>query len=150
MIDRNRMVLLAESAGYTATLFHGTDVEFKKFDSKFMGSSTDEGLLGRGVYFSTDPNVARSSKFVVKAKVRLARPLRVSMTTWGSNKSELVSDALGLSSVKKGRALTAAARRQGYDSVILDYSSLGYSHQEVVVFSTKATRILNVKPFVRS
>lgn len=134
-----------QQGSYSAELFHGTDAEFDKFDSRFFGTSTDEGLLGQGVYFSTDPNVAKKWKFRLKAKVRLSRPLRLSYPKWGADKSRLMSEALELPSVKRGRALTSAAKREGHDGVVLDYSPVGYSHQEVVAFSPRATRILEVQ-----
>lgn len=124
------------------TAYHGTDSgPFTRFDPAKRGSATDEGLLGAGFYVSTDPQVGRSSKTTLEVSVRLERPLRIEYPSWSANKSKLVNDALGTHGLR-GAAITAEAVRQGYDGVVLDYTPVGYRHQEVVAFDRDQIQIL--------
>ena len=55
--DANLEKFLKDSA-VKDRLYHGTSAAFNQFDPKKIGSSTDEGWLGHGHYFTTDPSVA--------------------------------------------------------------------------------------------
>ena len=129
-----------------ATLFHvyhGTNAEwFDAFDPAKQGTATDRGRLGKGFYFSTDPNIGRGNKTLIKAQVQLRKPLHVVFPKWEANKSEVVSSALGLTRVVQGEALTQALRAKGYDGVILDYSPVGYHHQEIMVFDPRQIQVM--------
>ncbi len=131
--------------------YHGTNSgPFTQFDPARRGSATDEGLLGAGFYASTDPQVGRSSKTTLEVSVRFERPLRVEFPSWSADKSRLVNDALGTHGLR-GTAITVEAERQGYDGVVLDYSPVGYRHQEVVAFDRDQIQILGpiaVRPLV--
>lgn len=74
---------------------------------------------------------------MVAGAITLENPLMVSYPKWGANKSELVSNALGLETPLRGRALTGALQAKGYDGVVLDYTPVGYRHQEVVALSAE-------------
>lgn len=118
-------------------LYHGTDVDFDAFDINRAGSSTDEGLLGHGLYFGTDPAVGRSNRFLKSAEVSLKKPLELTMDSWKGNKKKIVREALGLSADASAKDVTSALKAQGYDAVTLDYSPIGYNHKEVMVPSTE-------------
>jgi 8-oxo-dGTP pyrophosphatase MutT (NUDIX family)/GNAT superfamily N-acetyltransferase len=127
-------MMMAESVYY-----HGTDADpFEQFDSTKIGSSTDSGLLGRGFYFSTDRNIGRNRRTLLRASLHFLNPLKITATSWEPNKLRLVNDALGVEGLR-GAALTRALLLKGYDAVILDYSPVGYRHQEVMV--PKASQI---------
>ena len=131
-----------KSGAFEAELHHGTDAApFRKFDKEKIGSATDPGHLGHAVYLSTDPNISRSNKTHIKAQVRLKKPLRISLPKWEANKSKLASEALGLPETLSGKALSDAAKKRGYDGIILDYSPVGYHHQEVAVFDSGKAKI---------
>jgi hypothetical protein len=127
--------------GVRVMAHHGSPNDFDQFDIGRAGSSTDEGFMGRGLYFSTDPNVA--SKYAVKYETELSieSPLKVEMTTWGQDKRAIVRDALGLPRSASADDVTKAAGAKGHDSVVLDYSPLGYKHNEIVVFSDRMVSI---------
>lgn len=115
-------------------LYHGTDVDFDAFDISRAGSTTDEGLLGHGLYFGTDPAVGRSNRFLKSAEVSLNKPLELTMDSWdGSKKKKIVREALGLSADASAKDVTSALKAQGYDAVTLDYSPIGYNHKEIMM-----------------
>ena len=137
-------VLGEESVHDTSlTVYHGTNAPpFKQFDPTLRGTATDEGFLGAGYYFSTDPQVGRSSKTLLEAQVHLRNPLVIKFPSWSSDKRKLIDQALDTAEPLRGSALTSELERQGYDGVILDYSPVGYHHQEVVVFSPSQIEIV--------
>ena len=118
-------------------VYHGTNADFTKFDPKKVGSATDEGLLGKGTYFSTDPKISAKGQKTLKSSISIKKPLNVQIDKWSADKSKIVSDALGLDKTLKGEALSKELSKAGYDGVILDYSPLGYKHQEMMVLDTK-------------
>lgn len=124
-------------------VYHGTDVVFERFDTERIGTRTDAGLLGRGFYFSTDPAVANTWDHRVTARVELEHPLRLALPTWSTSKRRLVEKSLGLSQVSSDQ-LSRALAESGYDGVVLDYSDLGYPHQEIMVMDPAAIEILAV------
>ncbi len=132
---------------WTGQMYHGTDKEFQEFDDAKMGSTTDEGWLGQGHYFSTDPKIGRTNKFTMQRTGELENPLRLKMTNWSGDKKAIVRKSLGLKPDATAKQVTDAAKEQGHDGVMLDYSSLGYNHNEIVVFkktSIKASQAANV------
>ena len=126
----------------TLTVYHGTDAApFTRFDPSLRGTATDEGYLGQGFYFSTDPQVGRNRKTLLEARVKLRRPLLLELPTWSTDKRSLINDALGTSGLR-GHRLTAELEHRGHDGVILDYSPVGYRHKEVVVFRPSQIHIV--------
>lgn len=124
-------------------VYHGTDALFDRFDESKIGTSTDEGLLGRGIYFGTDPQVARSSKYRLEVYVNVKKPVTVEMETWFDSKKDLVTRALNIDKNSSARDVTRAAKEQGFDGVVLSYEKLGYPHKEICVFNADQTMILN-------
>ena len=130
-----------DSGPGTYSVYHGTNADFQEFDESKIGSATDEGFLGAGIYFSTDPNIGRSNNRTIKAQVTLKKPLEVMYPTWGANKSKLVSAALGLDETLTGQPLTGELQKQGYDGVILDYSPVQYHHKEIMVMKASQIKV---------
>lgn len=127
----------------THLVYHGTNAPpFDRFDPALIGSATDEGELGHGFYFSTDPNIGRGKATLLRARVHLRNPLRVAFPEWTSRKHVLVSEALGLAAPVRGRALSPALEAAGHDSVVLDYSPVGYRHQEIMVLDATQIRVV--------
>ena len=72
-------------------VYHGTNAApFAAFDQSKIGTSTDEGKLGAGHYFSTDPNIARSHSTRIAASVDLNNPMRLKMPDWRTDKNALI------------------------------------------------------------
>lgn len=132
-MDEASRMARAKDMGYATEVYHGTDTGFSGFDPRAIGSATDAGQLGRGFYSSTDPNVGRANKITMPLKAKVENPLTLSLDTWGSDKTKLVREALGLPDNIGAQGISDALRARGYDSVILDYSPVGYRHQEVMV-----------------
>jgi hypothetical protein len=120
-------------AGITA--WHGSPHVFDKFDSKKIGSTTDEGHLGSAFYLSTDSSVAGRYPNAYKVEADLKNPLKLSMPNFRTNKRDLVVDALGLPKNASASDITKAAKARGFDSVILDYSPTGYAQQEIAALN---------------
>lgn len=112
--------------------FHGTNEKFEKFDSTKIGQR-DPGHLGRGFYFSTDPNIARTNKYRIEAALHIKKPLNISIPDFKTDKRDVVRKALGLDPGVSPEKINEALRRKGHDAVILDYGPTGYHHQEIMV-----------------
>jgi hypothetical protein len=122
--------------------YHGSPHDFERFDISKAGSTTDRGLMGRGLYFSTDPNVAATRPRRYEVDLALQNPLEVSMPSWGGNKQKIVAEQLGLPPNSTAEDITAAAKAKGYDSVAMDYSPVGYDKKEFAVFDDKLINIV--------
>lgn len=60
------------------TLYHGSDVEIKKFDPKFFNTGTNNQELGTGFYFTDSKDLASSyGKYIHECKVRIGKKLDV-------------------------------------------------------------------------
>lgn len=130
-----------EAAESEQVYYHATNANFDRFDIDRAGSATDEGLMGRGVYLSTDPNVKQSNKNLFRVKLpKGLRLLDVQFPEWESDKNALVNAAIGTKGLR-GEELSDAVRSAGYDGVALDYSPVGYNHTEVVVFDPSLASI---------
>ncbi|HUT91584.1 MAG TPA: hypothetical protein VMY37_18950, partial [Thermoguttaceae bacterium] len=83
-----------------------------------------------------------------RAEVSLENPLRVELPDMKTDKGATVRKALGLPESATSAEMTAAARAKGYDGVVLDYSPVGYKHQEILAFDASSTKILtkNIVP----
>jgi hypothetical protein len=125
----------------SGSLFHGSNEEFSEFDPKQIGSR-DPGYLGRGFYFSTDPEIARTNNYRMKADVNLDRPLHLQMPDLKTDKRTIIRSALRLPKNASTENVDRALEEAGHDGVILDYTPAGYPHQEVMVRSND--RIKNV------
>lgn len=132
--------------GERRTVYHATKAaSFTEFDLERAGTATDEGLMGRGIYVSTDPQIARNTPQATTVQATIPADLKlldVFYPKWGSDKTALVNDAIGTQGLT-GQALTDAVRAAGYGGVRLDYSPVGYRQQEIVVYDPS---LLTVQP----
>lgn len=125
---------VTDEDGQPQVVYHGTDADFDTFDAGAQGSATDSGFLGSGFYFSTDPRVANNRSTVMPVHLSLQNPLQLAMPDMKTSKQKVVREALGLETDATSREVSAAAKAQGYDGVVLDYTPSGYAHKELVAF----------------
>lgn len=135
MLGASGAPALQNATGMGIRAYHGSPNQFDAFDLARAGSTTDAGKLGRGIYASTDPAVAKNAPYKYEVDADIKNPLQVSMPNWRTNKQDLVTEALGLPKNATAEQITAAAQKRGHDGVVLDYSPAGYPHQEIVSFA---------------
>ena len=56
-------------------LYHGTNAKFDEFDTKKIGSTTDDGMWGRGFYFSDKATAKNYGKNIMEVTVDIKKPL---------------------------------------------------------------------------
>lgn len=61
---------VVDEAGKPLVVYHGTNQNFDTFGDHAIGSGIDSGKLGRGFYFSADPNIASSYAMLGRARTR--------------------------------------------------------------------------------
>jgi hypothetical protein len=146
--------------GEPRTVYHGTTSDFTGFDLSQAGK-TDEGFYGKGIYFSSSPEVAGNyaetfnevkPKIVIPAYLRIEKPVRIDFSadrtynyakelsqylppkTRMSGGLEVDTSTLsdkGLFDRYSGEQLGNAILQAGYDGVIIKYAGDDY---EYVVF----------------
>jgi len=141
--------------------YHYSPNDFTKFDSAKIGSSTDPGLMGQALYFSTDPAVAKAGPHRYEVDLNVQTPLALEHAPdWRtSTKSDLSGEALGIPPPEAGMlalgknsptlpewqkwsaAIAEEARKRGHDAAVLDYSPAGYKHQEIAVYDPSIIEI---------
>lgn len=128
-------------------VYHGTDAEPEKaFDLETLQAPGEPGLLGSGIYFSTDKEVGRDTRNLLSANVSLRNPLKLALPDWKTNKTDLINSALGTEGLKGGD-LTQDLKKKGYDGVTVDYSPVGYNHTEVMALHPEQVRdVENERP----
>jgi len=124
--------------------YHGSPNLFKQVDVNKAGSTRDSGHLGHGFYASTDPRVAESSKHTYHVGIALRSPLNIALPNFHTDKRDLIRDTLSLKRGTSSKDVTTALRRRGHDGVILDYSPVGYMHQEIMAIDPTAIAIHSV------
>ncbi len=131
------------------TAYHGTERRFKRFSSAEIGSATDDGIYGRGFYFTNDFQHARSyGRRVIQANLLFSNPFIVhkgdsvskSMRDAGllDGRDDLVESIGGGLTVTSSQA-TEILKQYGYDGVIkLDF----YDRVEYVAFESTQIEII--------
>jgi hypothetical protein len=122
--------------------YHGTNTKFNKFKDA-LANTRDEGWLGKGHYFSTDPNVARANKYVANVDLEANKPYELAMPDFSTDKRDLIRSALNLEKTASAKDVTNKLKELGHDSVVLDYSPTGYKNKEILVFGGKQANIKN-------
>jgi hypothetical protein len=122
--------------------YHGTNTKFNKFKDA-LANTRDEGWLGKGHYFSTDPNVARANKYVANVDLEANKPYELAMPNFSTDKRDLIRSALNLEKTASAKDVTNKLKELGHDSVVLDYSPTGYKNKEILVFGGKQANIKN-------
>jgi hypothetical protein len=141
--DPKAMAELAMQAPIVGMMaYHGTNTKFNKFKDA-LANTRDEGWLGKGHYFSTDPNVARANKYVANVDLEANKPYELAMPDFSTDKRDLIRSALNLEKTASAKDVTNKLKELGHDSVVLDYSSTGYKNKEILVFGGKQANIKN-------
>ncbi len=142
----------AKEAGYTIKAYHGTPIDgITVFDASKIGSNTDDGIFGKGFYFSTDSMTA--GNYATKSGTVMPVFLAVKNPWWGNAYKEIgeVADLLDMSpsalTVRKSGiskvvapVLSQSAQfsshlsERGYDAVVVQH---GKNNYEVSVFDNK-------------
>lgn len=55
-VNENDVSKVVDENGEQLVVYHGTDADFEVFDIEKAGANRDAGLLGTGLYFSSDPD----------------------------------------------------------------------------------------------
>lgn len=132
-MDEASRMARAREMGFDREVYHAAHAPFDEFDPDLIGSSTDAGQLGRGFYVSTDPNIASNEPILMPLMARVHNPLRLEMRDWDGSKLAMVREAMDLPADASPADITRALAVRGFDGVELDYSPLGYAHQEIMV-----------------
>lgn len=142
----------AKKAGYTIKAYHGTPIDgITVFDSSKIGSTTDDGIFGRGFYFSTDSMTA-GNYATANGKI-MPVFLAVKNAWWANAHKDIgeVADILDISqsalTVRKSGishvvapVLSQSAQfsshlvERGYDAVVVQH---GKNNYEISVFDNK-------------
>ena len=121
------------------TAYHASPSKFDKFDPAKIGSNTDEGFLGHGAYFSTDPNVAANNPNLqtMKFDVNYENPLKLDFNNWSDNKKEIILNQLNLPKNSSSKDITNKLKELGHDSVELNYLPVGYNQKEIMLINAE-------------
>ena len=139
----------AKKAGYTVKAWHGTPIKgITVFDANKIGSTTDNGLFGRGFYFSTSKvtadGYAKESGKTMPVFLQVNNPWWANQyhdidhvaKTLNMSRSSLVLRKSGISNVvaplmSQSSQFTSHLKGLGYDSVIVQH---GKGNYEVIIF----------------
>ena len=127
--------------GTPKMFYHGTNAVFMAFDRKKIGSNTDDGVYGKGFYFSSNRSQAEQYGSSKEYFLNLKNPLVLS----DYHSIRELADVLDMSesnfSMSGGvihplnsyiNSFTSHLQYAGYDGVIVDYGT----SDEVVVFDS--------------
>lgn len=114
--DPDNASKVVDDNGEPMVVYHGTQELFNEFDLDMAGSATDQGTEGRGFYFISSIDAARSyansvggnNDSVISAFLSIADPYQVSKRNAPRN---LQNDA------KAAKKFTKDMKKQGYDGV---------------------------------
>lgn len=103
------------------TYYHGTDGDFDNFDLNRFGQ-TDEGFLGKGVYLTSEKDIAKDyGSKVIKTKVKLDNPLSVDDPyAFGGVHPNSIKKKLGLGENASPALISKTLKEKGYDGVVIN------------------------------
>lgn len=154
---REKMLEAAQGAGYDVYGLHGTQGEFTVFDKKRIGSSNDEGWLGRGFYFWDKSNrdyanqYAGSKGKVMEVFLSMQEPYLIE-----EREMERLIEASDKHDVDTLEAFTQELKDNGYDSVVdrngqmLVFDSSQIKSADTVTYNDKGEVIPLSERFNRS
>ena len=140
----------ARKAGYTVKAWHGTPIkDITVFDYKKIGSTTDDGVFGRGFYFSTDKITAE--QYSTADGKTMPVFLDIKEPWWGNRYHDIttVANLLNISeqsltfrqsgiskkvvspTIAQSAQFSSHLSEEGYDSVVVQHGAHNY---EIVVF----------------
>jgi hypothetical protein len=131
--------------------YHGTKNYFNKFDINKIGSSTDEGWWGHGIYFHTDKNRGGYGDIVKAAKLHFKNPLILPKSYSGKYLYSIIKNVINVTNGNDKSAtniirdigsknFTTTMLDLGYDGMIIQYIE---GTKEAVVFDDSIIEIVN-------
>lgn len=112
------------------TAYHGSDTKIEKFDLNKVGSNTDSGMFGKGIYFSGSPKeastYARNTGNVSEYQLNLKNPYVI--------KSQAdIPDIKAIGTKEYSEKFTKYLQDRGFDGVIDEISP----NKQYIVFDPK-------------
>ena len=126
--------------------YHGSPNKFDKFDmSKFNTRTRDNGMYGKGFYFTESPELAKTwndSGYLYKVELNFKNPIILNSE---KDRDEFYSKYAGDGT---NNILTDKILKDGYDGIISNNEiwtgKLSGKHNQYVVFDVNDIRIINV------
>ncbi|MBR1763487.1 MAG: hypothetical protein IJ731_09020 [Eubacterium sp.] len=130
-------------------LYHGTPNKFNIFEKKKIGSTTDDGVYGRGFYFSTKRVQAEQynkgdNGRVIESYLKMNNPLKLNNYSVSelaklldmdeSQFSYDYAESFAKPSLAWAGKFTGALKNNGFDGVIVEYSN---GANEYIVFDSE-------------
>lgn len=144
----------AKRAGYPIKAWHGTPIKgITSFDLKKIGSTTDDGLYGRGFYFST--NKVTADQYAKADGKTMPVYLKADNPWWSVEHKDKVAKALGMDesaltysrsgisstvvvpTISQAAQFSSHLAERGYGSIVVQHGSNDY---EVVVFDPEQVK----------
>lgn len=135
--------------GELIELYHGTNAEFDKFDKSKIGSITDDGLWGRGFYFS-NKNGNTYGNIIKKVYLDLKNPFVINDYKTSQEMAEYLDmvesnfhkqyDGLIKPSYPQIRQFTSHLIERGHDGVIVNHTG---ADTEYVAFEPEQIKIID-------
>lgn len=130
-------------------MYHGTNNKFDDFSLSLFGSS-DNGWLGKGIYFTNDYDYAKSYtdiNIVKEVKLNIKNPYILTDSSYSRSPDKLRIELGAINSSD----LTKKLKELGYDSVLLKTEDITYDKNdiaqnyfyEVCVFNIEDITIIN-------
>ena len=142
---------VVDANGNPLVVYHGTTKDFTAFDKTKQGTSTDEGYLGEGFYFSNDPEMASgyasynapdgetsAGAQVLPVFVSLQNPAIGYPKQFGKNVVNDLTSKMSRGEIT-AQEMTSRLREMGHDGIIWKGDGpggevSGYQGNEFVVF----------------
>ncbi len=136
--DNSKVV---DSDGKPLILYHGTTKDFDAFNKKYIGTSTDNGMLGKGFYFSLNNKTAESyGNSVVPVYLTIKNPLLIDnfktkedvASHLGIDVSTLTVGGTGIKSLQPFTGIfSTAVKNLGYDGVITKFEMVAFEPTQI-------------------
>lgn len=150
-------LLMTDVTGKYIKGYHGTPNKFDKFDFNMVGTTTDDGMLGNGIYFTAYPDVAqtyaKNNGSVKKAILDFKNPFILENKKQLDEINAIIEPKIPsntIEDIKNGTKLYAQAFRnyleeQGYDSVI---DNIGRKGEQYVAFLPEQIKSGNLADYL--
>ena len=133
---------VVDNSGDPLIVYHGSKVDFDKFDNGKIGSNTDNGIFGKGFYFTTNINTAKSYGGVVKTYyLSIKNPLILDSTQTIAGLSDYLGVDDSILHVRNSvvrpfnsfiNTFSGEVKYKGHDGVIVKRDNT--NHLEIVAF----------------
>ncbi|WP_413734257.1 LPD38 domain-containing protein [Shewanella sp. BJSY2023SW005] len=138
---------VVDENGDPLVVYHGTGADFSTFSLDKAGSGTDTGMLGKGFYFSTDPNYASQyarrgeSPNVMPVYVSLKKPLVTNnLRDLPAIPEPQTIEEMAIADVLYSQQMRDTLMSQGYDGVIYETPN---GTKEIVAFEPTQIKSAN-------